>query len=395
LPTVQFDASVFLGAEGAGQVTINVTRTGNISSSSTVDYWTTDTDTFTVNCATKQGQAYGRCDFATVVGTFSFAAGETSKSFTIPIVDDSYAEGTETFSVVLSNPTGATLGAQEIATVSVTDNETIDGPDPILSGNDAGIDFFVRQHYLDFLGREPEPGQPWSNVLRNCSDQFNSNPNVPAAGCDRLLVSGAFFGSPEFKDKGFYVIDFYRVALNRLPTYTEFSRDLASVTGATAPETFARRATFANSFVERPEFTQVYGASTNSDFVNGLMNGGLGQVYNLTTITTPDPASPDSASSSNKITLTTGDLINRLEAGTMTRAQVLRAIAQSDQISLQLEAVNAFVASQYYGYLRRTPDTAGFNAWVNYLKNNPNDFRTMVFGFLNSTEYRLRFGPVP
>jgi hypothetical protein len=57
--------------------------------------------------------------------------------------------------------------------------------------------------------------------------------------------------------------------------------------------------------------------------------------------------------------------------------------------------VNAFVASQYYGYLRRTPDTAGFNAWVNYLKNNPNDFRTMVFGFLNSTEYRLRFGPVP
>jgi len=32
---------------------------------------------------------------------------------------------------------------------------------------------------------------------------------------------------------------------------------------------------------------------------------------------------------------------------------------------------------------------------VNYLKNNPNDFRTMVHGFLNSPEYRLRFGPLP
>ena len=77
---------------------------------------------------------------------------------------------------------------------------------------------------------------------------------------------------------------------------------------------------------------------------------------------------------------------------TLTRARVLRAIVQSDQISLNLEAVNAFVASQYYGYLRRTPDTGGFNGWVTYLKNNQNDFRKMVNGFVNSAEYRLRFG---
>src|SRR5262249_47784036 len=95
----------------------------------------------------------------------------------------------------------------------------------------------------------------------------------------------------------------------------------------------------------------------------------------------------------NKVTLTRTDLINRLNGSTLTRGQVLRAIAQSDEISLQLEAVNAFVGSQYYGYLRRTPDTGGFNGWVNYLKQNPTDFRTMVNGFLNSLEYRLRFGP--
>ena len=104
-----------------------------------------------------------------------------------------------------------------------------------------------------------------------------------------------------------------------------------------------------------------------------------------------DPAAPDG---STKVTLTSADLINRLNAATMTRAQVLRAIVQSDQITQNLESVNAFVASQYYGYLRRTPDANGFNSWVTYLRNNPNDFRTMVNGFLNSNEYRLRFGPV-
>src|SRR5262249_15566837 len=151
-----FDSPVYLVGEGDGHVTINVTRSGNVSGASTVDYRTQDTDTFTVNCAAKQGQAYGRCDFGTVVGTLSFAAGETSKSFVVPIVDDSYAEGTETFSVVLSNPTGATLVSPATATVSITDNETVDGPNPILQTNSAAVDFFVRQHYLDFLGREPE-----------------------------------------------------------------------------------------------------------------------------------------------------------------------------------------------------------------------------------------------
>ena len=120
------------------------------------------------------------------------------------------------------------------------------------------------------------------------------------------------------------------------------------------------------------------------------MGGGQGQNYNLPSITTPDPAHPDGP---NKVTLTRADLVNQLNGGTLTRAQVLRAIVQSDQITQNLEAVNGFVASQYYGYLRRAPDTGGFNNWVTYLRNNAGDFRTMVNGFLNSPEYRGRFGP--
>jgi hypothetical protein len=151
----------------------------------------------------------------------------------------------------------------------------------------------------------------------------------------------------------------YRVSFNRLPTYVEFSTDLASISGTTAAEVFAKRAAYANSFVQRTEFTAIYNSMGNSAFVNALMSGGQGQAYNLTSITTPDPANPDGAT---KVTLTTSDLITRLNFSVMTRAQVLRAIAQSDEISLQKEAVNAFVGSQYYGYLRRTPDQAGFNS---------------------------------
>ena len=388
---MQFTSNAYAVGEDAGKVTITVTRSGNTSGTSTVDYKTTDTDTFTVNCAFKQGQAYGRCDFATVVGTLSFAATETAKTFTVPIINDTFAEGNEVFNVVLNNPNGGTLGSPTTAVVTINDNETSDQPNPIFLTNEIGIAFMVRQNYLDFLGREPEPGEPWSNVLRNCGDQFNIDPNSPSAGCDRITVSGAFFGSPEFKDKGFYVIDFYRVALNRLPIYIEFSQDLAFCTGSTAQDTFARRAAYANAFVQRSEFASI-NAKNNSDFVTALMNGTQTQTYNLTSIRTPNPANPDDSSDGNKVTLTTADLISRLNGATMTRAQVLRAIAQSDQISLQLEAVNAFVASQYYGYLRRTPDTGGFNAWVNYLMTHPTDFRTMVNGFENSQEYRLRFG---
>src|SRR5205085_7059669 len=103
--------------EGDGRVTLTITRTGDISGVASVDYRTVDTDAFTFNCAdtaNNQGGAYARCDFASVVGTLQFAAGENSKTITVPIVDDSYVEGSETFQLVLSNPTGATLGAPAI-----------------------------------------------------------------------------------------------------------------------------------------------------------------------------------------------------------------------------------------------------------------------------------------
>jgi hypothetical protein len=373
---VQFTATSYDVVEGAKRLNITVMRIGDLSGNTAVNYLTTDTDTFTVGCADtvkNQGGAFGRCDFATSFDTLTFTAGESSKTLSIPILDDSWAEGNETFSVGLINPTGASLLSPSTTIVTIIDNETVNGPNPIFT-----TPFFVRQHYLDFLSREPEAGEPWTEVLNNCSD-VNNNP-----ACDRLTVSAAFFGSPEFRLKGYFVYRFYKLAFNRLPLYSEIVLDMRAVTGQTPGEVFQKKATFSNSFAQRAEFTTAYGGLTPAQYVAALMDR-----YSLTQITTPDPAAPDGT---NKVTLTRADLTTQLSGGTLTRAQVLRAIADSDQV-LSLEFNQAFVAMQYYGYLRRTPEAAGYNAWLTYLNEHPTESRTMVNGLMNSTEYRLRFGP--
>ncbi|HKE55561.1 MAG TPA: Ig-like domain repeat protein, partial [Pyrinomonadaceae bacterium] len=377
-PSVQFSQPGFSVNEGAGSVTLTVTRIGDASNSASVDYKTSDNDTFTVGCSDtvgNLGNAFGRCDFATTVDTLTFAAGETSKSFQVPIIDDAIAEGNETFSVILSNPIGATLGTPTTVTVTINDNDTVTGSNPIFT-----TPFFVRQHYLDFLSREPEVGEPWTAVLNNCSD-VNNNP-----ACDRLTVSGAFFGSPEFQLKGYFVYRFYKLAFNRLPLYSEIVVDMRSVTGQTPAEVFQKKGAFTKTFVQRAEFTAAYTTLSNADYVANLMNR-----YGLTQITTPDPANPDGQT---KVTFSSTELTNRLNGvgGILTRAQVLRAIADSDQV-FNLELNKAFVAMQYFGYLRRTPEQAGYDSWLNYLNTHPGDSRTMVNGFMNSAEYRLRFGP--
>jgi Tol biopolymer transport system component len=379
--SIQFSAADFQAAENSVRATITVTRTGDTSGLASVNYQTVDTDTFTVGCSdtvNNHGAAYARCDFATTVGALSFAAGETTKSFTVPIIDDAIIEGGETFQIKLTNAAGATIGPPVAATVTIEDNDTASAPNPIRSSP-----FFVRQQYLDFLAREPEQEgfNAWLRVLNNCPDVNNIDPNSPAAGCDRILVSQSFFGSPEFQLKGFYVFRFYKLAFNRLPEYPEIVSDMSFVVGATAQEVFQRKAQLVVNFTQRPEFQLSFGPLSNSDYVTALLNR-----YQLTQITTTDPANPDGTA---KVTLTSIDLVGKLNSNVLTRAQVFRAIADSDQVR-GAEFNNAFVAMQYYGYLRRKPEPAGYQAWLRILQGG--DVRTMVNGFLNSTEYKLRFG---
>jgi hypothetical protein len=198
-------------------------------------------------------------------------------------------------------------------------------------------------------------------------------------------VSANFFRSQEFQLKGLFVFRFYKLSFNRLPLYSEIIPDMSSVTGSTTAELIAKKALFTDAWVQRQEFSNTYGALTNQQFVDALMNR-----YNLASVTTINPASPDDTSAA-RLTFTRADLVNRLNAATLTRAQVVRAIADSTEVGAA-EFNPAFVAMQYFGYLRRDPDTGGFNAWLATINANPADFRSMVNGFMNSTEYRLRFG---
>jgi hypothetical protein len=86
-------------------------------------------------------------------------------------------------------------------------------------------------------------------------------------------------------------------------------------------------------------------------------------------------------------------LVAGLNASTLTRAQVLRAIAESGEMNAR-EFTRAFVTMEYFGYLRRDPDTAGFNFWLNKLNSFNGDFiqAEMVKAFISSSEYRQRFG---
>jgi hypothetical protein len=82
----------------------------------------------------------------------------------------------------------------------------------------------------------------------------------------------------------------------------------------------------------------------------------------------------------------TADLV----AGRKTRAEVLRAVAESNEVYLKFYN-EAFVVMQYFGYLRRDPDILYLD-WIQTL-NRTGDYRTMINGFINSVEYRQRFGP--
>ena len=82
--------------------------------------------------------------------------------------------------------------------------------------------------------------------------------------------------------------------------------------------------------------------------------------------------------------------IAALGNGTRTRAQVLREIAESTEVYNKYYN-QAFVVMQYFGYLRRQPDALYLN-WIPEL-DTTGDSRSMINGFMNSLEYRARFGP--
>lgn len=225
-----------------------------------------------------------------------------------------------------------------------------------------GTRFFVRQQYLDFLNREPEPGgwNDWSVYADGCPPG-----NSQCVTDRRVITSSGFFRSPEFFTTGYFVMRLYKTSFGRDPYYVEFVPDARQLDyGVAGDRLEASKTAFVQQWVNRPEFTSKYpGSLSPTEFVTRLL-----QTANLQV-----------------------DAAERQTLLGLTRAQAVSRVADNQAIQGR-EYNAAFVRMQYFGYLKRDPEPQGFNDWLNYLNAHPNDYATMIWGFIYSREYQSRFG---
>ncbi len=234
-------------------------------------------------------------------------------------------------------------------------------------------EYFVRQHYVDFLNREPDEAgfNFWSDQMISCGS------DAVCLERRRVNVSAAYFLSIEFQETGGLVDGLYRASFARRPLFGEFLPDTQAVgqnviVGRTGWEQQleANKQAFVNAWVQRPAFVNAFGSLADDVYVDMLI-GHTG--VNFT------------SSERNA-------LVNSLINHTATRASVLRQIAEDGRFR-SLKFNETFVMMEYFGYLRRDPDRDGFAFWLNKLNQFNGNFEQadMVKAFIVSGEYRDRF----
>ncbi len=232
--------------------------------------------------------------------------------------------------------------------------------------------FFVRQQYLDFLGREPDAGglAYWTREITKCGSDADCIRNR------RNDVSAAFFDSEEFQQTGFFIYRMYSAGLGRRLSYAEFSADHLHVLDGANLE--ASRAAFSTAFVQRKEFVRKYEDHlTGASFVDALLatvrNSGVDML-----------ALRNSLMASYQIG---GDL-------NQSRALVVSELIENAAFR-QSQYNPSFVLIEYFGYLRRDPDAGGYDFWLDVLnKREAGNYRGMVCAFITSAEYQGRFSSI-
>ena len=234
-------------------------------------------------------------------------------------------------------------------------------------------EFFVRQHYVDFLDREPDDAglAYWAGHLGGCASWDSL-----CREAKRVHVSAAFFMSIEFQKTGYLVHRLFRAVHGRAPLYQEFGAETQEVAGGVIvgqagweAALDANTRAYFEQFVARADFKARFGGMTNEQFVGALLaNAGVAL-----------PAAERNA------------LLAELNSSG-SRAVALRKVVESAALSAK-EKNPAFVEMQYFGYMRRDFDQVGFEFWLTKLVNHNGDHVSaqMVKSFLDSGEYRERF----
>ncbi len=109
---LQFNPVSYTVAENDGSAVVTVERVGGTVGIISVGY------------TTKSGTAIDSEDFVPDTATLSFADGETSKTITVALVNDTAVESDETFEILLSNAQGGAILGTSTATVTITDTDT-------------------------------------------------------------------------------------------------------------------------------------------------------------------------------------------------------------------------------------------------------------------------------
>src|SRR6185436_13403828 len=153
--------------------------------------------------------------------------------------------------------------------------------------------------------------------------------------------------------------------------YAEFSVDRQQVVGGSDLE--ARRAAFADGFVQRAEFVEHHANETTAEaFVVSLI---------------------DSARQNSGVDLGSlhDALIQKYNGGSnvnQSRSAVLQMLADDNAYRTALYNPS-FVLIEYFGYLRRNPEQSGYDFWLDVLNERvPGNYRSMVCAFITSTEYQ-------
>ncbi|HWS88887.1 MAG TPA: SBBP repeat-containing protein [Pyrinomonadaceae bacterium] len=284
-----------------------------------------------------------------------------------PVTDGSAANGAHTFSSFL-----AKVSPEAVASEARVPLDASRARDPL---GDASK--FVRQHYIDFLSREPDAQglAHWTSEITGCGA------DAQCVEVKRINVSAAFFLSIEFQRTGYLVYRAYKAAYGRVPLYEEFSPDARAISTGVAVgspgwegQIEANEKSFLDSFAARPQFRQLYDGLSDGQYVDALFAGAG---------VTPSASERES-------------LIAGLRDGSQTRAGALGKVANGEAFTRQ-EKSRAFVLMQYFGYLRRNPDEAGLNYWLGKLNGHGGNYveAESVKAFLDSIEYHDRFRTVP
>jgi YD repeat-containing protein len=251
--TVSFSVAPVSVNEAGGVATISITKSGVTTLSHSVSY------------ATANGSALAGSDYTSTSGTLSFAPSDVTKTFTVPVLNDSGYEGDEAFQVNLSAPTaGATLGNSS-ATITINDNE----PPPVFSIGGSG------QREIDgsisFLITKTGQSDVPSTVSYSTADNTASAPSDYTASSGTVSFNATETGK------------FISIPIRQDGTYEggneTFTVNLTSATGATISSSAgAATGIIVDSDVTPPSFSfsvsnVTVGEAAGSATVTVMMNG--------------------------------------------------------------------------------------------------------------------------